>query len=83
MEREYMANVVDINKAASIVTYVICKVCSVERHRVKNGRYPNGKDFRYVDQNNREWSGRVCPGCHSARNANRQMRVRKVRKLYV
>lgn len=73
----------NLNELASDCVYKECKICGIEHKRFKGDIYPNGKDFKFVNEEGREWSGRVCPQCHSTRNAKRQKKKRKVRKLYV
>jgi ssDNA-binding Zn-finger/Zn-ribbon topoisomerase 1 len=73
----------DLNSMAETVTYVQCKICKEDKQRYKAGKFPNGKDFRYHDQNARQWSGLTCPDCHNNRNARRLRKKRKIRKLYV
>jgi len=70
----------DANQLATECVYKICKVCKEEKKSFNSGKYPNGKDTRFVDENGKEWNGRTCPACHSTINAKRQMYKRK---LYV
>lgn len=77
------ATMSSLNDKVLSVQYVTCKVCAKEHKKFNAGRYPNGKDVRFVDDNDREWSGRVCPTCHSTRNAKRQKTKRLRKKLYV
>lgn len=55
------------NEQAANLVVVICKACNFEKNRINAGRYPNGKDTKYVDETNREWNGLMCPPCHLAR----------------
>lgn len=48
-----------------------CKICKLECKRIFAGRYPNGKDKKWVDESGREFSGKVCPKCHAERCAKR------------
>jgi hypothetical protein len=50
---------------------IVCKVCNKEHKRYFAGRYPNGKDKRWIDEHGREFSGKVCAGCHANRCAKR------------
>jgi hypothetical protein len=50
---------------------IVCKVCEKECKRYFAGRYPNGKDKRWIDGNGREFSGKVCPDCHANKCAKR------------
>ena len=83
IEEDEFMDKIDLNQLAMSVQYVVCKSCNVERKKFKNGTYPNAKDFRFVDEKNREWSGRTCPQCHSDNNAKRQQSKRDKKKLYV
>jgi hypothetical protein len=59
---------------------IICKICEQECKRYFAGRYPNGKDKRWIDQTGREFSGKVCPNCHAERCAKRVADKRKKAK---
>jgi hypothetical protein len=50
---------------------IVCKICNSECKRYFAGRYPNGKDKRWIDANGREFSGKVCADCHAKRCAKR------------
>jgi hypothetical protein len=66
-------------KETSVIKCSFCeKVCT----RYLAGRYPNGKDKKWVDEKGREFSGRTCPMCHSKRAANTNRRKRKSRITY-
>jgi ssDNA-binding Zn-finger/Zn-ribbon topoisomerase 1 len=41
----------------------ICKKCNKIKMRIQNGKFPNGKDKRWVDESGSQWSGSVCPDC--------------------
>lgn len=73
----------NLNELIEKAVYVMCKYCGLEKKRYKNGVYPNGKDARYVDENDREWSGRTCPDCQSLKTARRAKAKRDLKKLYV
>lgn len=73
----------NINDLIEHASYVVCKLCGLEKKKYKNGVYPNGKDARFVDEHDREWSGRCCPDCHSMRTAKRAKNKRDTKKLYV
>jgi Zn finger protein HypA/HybF involved in hydrogenase expression len=45
------------------IQYVVCKACSIEKIRVKAGKF-NAKDIRWVDESGDLWNGRICPDCH-------------------
>ena len=49
-----------------------CTFCSKVVTRYLAGRYPNGKDKKWVDEKGREFSGRTCPPCHVQRVARKK-----------
>lgn len=53
-----------------------CKACGETRTRYYAGRYKNGKDKRWVDEEGREFSGLKCPQCHSDKT-NQTQRLKK------
>lgn len=64
---------------------IVCKSCKKECRRYFAGRYPNGKDKRWIDEHGREFSGKVCPTCHSSKCAKRvaAKRAKNKKTLYV
>lgn len=54
----------------------ICKVCRELKVRIANGRYPNRKDRRFVDESGLSWNGRVCGTCHAGK-MKEKMRVKR------
>lgn len=48
-------------------TFRHCKNCGELKERINAGRYPNGKDTRYVDSLGKQWSGNWCESCHKER----------------
>lgn len=73
----------DINTRASQVQYLVCKICSRELKRFNQGKYPNGRDYKYINEDGRQWNGRSCPDCHSASVAAKSKSIRDRKKLYV
>lgn len=41
-----------------------CKSCGKTCKRILAGRYSNGKDKRWVDEQGKEFNGHRCPACH-------------------
>jgi len=41
-----------------------CKVCHEVKERIHDGKYPDEKNTRWVNQDGKQWSGRTCPECH-------------------
>lgn len=71
----------DENK--QIETSVIrCTFCARTFTRYLAGRYPNGKDKKWVNENGKEFSGRTCPSCHSNRSASSNRNRRKTDKRW-
>lgn len=50
---------------------IVCKICNKECKRIFAGRYPNGKDKKWTDENGREFNGKMCPACHAEKCASR------------
>lgn len=46
-----------------------CKKCGETRKKYRAGKYPNGKDTKFVDEFGKEHSGRTCSNCHKNRAA--------------
>ena len=72
---------IDINapveQESSIVT---CKNCKVTHKRFLSGKYPDGRNKRWVDASGREFCGSICPSCHVARVALRNRNRRQLRR---
>lgn len=66
----------DINEQIQHTTYFVCKACKLEKKRIAVGRYPDGKDPRFVDESMSDWNGRMCPTCHKMRMAVRMKALR-------
>ena len=56
-----------------------CKKCLVMKNRILAGKYPNGKDKKWVDENGNEWNGKTCPTCHKAKQREYQKRIRHLK----
>ena len=56
-----------------------CKLCRDLKQRILDGKYPNAKDKKFVDEHGKQWSGNACPKCHAERTAvnTRNRRARK------
>ncbi len=55
------------------IPLVWCKNCGVTKERVMAGKYPNGKDKRWVCPITRkQWSGAVCSECVVEKSAARK-----------
>ena len=61
---------------------IVCKICNKECKRYFAGRYPNGKDKRWIDaETGREFNGRLCPPCDSEKKSRNQRLKRKVNRI--
>jgi hypothetical protein len=48
---------------------VWCKVCNKHKVKMNSGiRRGTTKQWRYVDERNRHWSGKSCPSCTTSRS---------------
>lgn len=61
------------------INRALCKICNELKFKKENGRYPGsgGKNKRFTDLNDKEWSGRVCPDCHR-NNAKKNMKAARL-----
>jgi hypothetical protein len=44
-------------------TFRICKKCGESKVRNPSGKFPNGRDTRFVNEKDRTWNGLVCVEC--------------------
>jgi hypothetical protein len=63
-----------MDKEQSVVN---CKGCGETKIRFLVGTYPSKKNKKWVDENNIEWNGKMCPVCHKSRVAQRIRLKRK------
>jgi|GEM_PF-6989579 hypothetical protein len=54
-----------------------CRLCEKIKVRRYVGKYPNGRDKKYVDEKGQQWCGRKCPDCQADRARNNMRRIRK------
>ena len=55
-----------------------CKKCGVKKTRYFAGRFPNGKDKIWIDENGIQWSGATCSTCHKENVAERKRNNKKI-----
>lgn len=67
---------VDFNKVIK-TKMVKCRVCNEVKVAYCIGLYRNGKDYKYVDENNKRFNGRTCANCHVSK-----MKIYKQLKKY-
>lgn len=52
---------------------IACSWCGQTKKRIRDGKRPESKETRFVDEQGKEWNGRKsCPPCHKD-----QARLRK------
>lgn len=56
-----------------------CKQCGEFKNRLLAGKYPDGKNNKWVDDQGRQFNGNVCPECHSKMVYERK-RLKKLNK---
>jgi hypothetical protein len=59
-----------------------CRVCGKIKQRRFVGKFDD-RNKKYVDENGKLWSGRICPSCHKDRVKHRMKRLRKYGKAGV
>jgi hypothetical protein len=47
-----------------------CKICKEFKIKIPAGKRPDGRNTRFVGQDDLEWSGKTCPKCHVAKMKN-------------
>lgn len=55
----------------------VCKICQEEKLRKPDGVFGNGKDRRWIDENQKIWNGRRCGDCQAKKMRNHQQVKRK------
>ena len=58
----------------------LCKRCALLKPRIESGRFPDGKNKKYVDESGKLWNGSVCPDCNVSRSHNNMNKLRSKRK---
>jgi hypothetical protein len=41
----------------------ICKRCNKIKSRISAGKFPNGRDTKYLNEAGKQWVGSTCPDC--------------------
>lgn len=56
-----------------------CRECGVLKKRILVGKFPDGKNNRYLDENNKLWNGLKCADCQSehAKKKMKELRFRQ------
>lgn len=53
-----------------------CKICGEEKNRVCIGKYPNGRDKKWAQEDSKLWNGRVCGDCNVKESFKKMRRIR-------
>lgn len=61
-----------MKKIAQDKSVIICKGCNETKTRYLDGKYPNAKDKKWLDENGKQFNGHLCPGCQSRKVAQRK-----------
>jgi len=59
---------------------VRCKKCNDLKFRILCGKFNNGKDKRWIDENGKLWNGKLCPECNKKRSLVTMRKIRNERK---
>lgn len=54
------------------ISIIKCKICLETKTRILSGKYPDGKNNRWVDESGLEFNGKTCPTCHKIKMAERK-----------
>jgi len=54
-----------------------CKKCLIVKKRIADGKYPDAKNIRWVDDSNKQWNGKLCPDCNVERARDTMQKIRK------
>lgn len=57
-----------------------CKICRQIKPRILAGKYPNGRDKKWVDLDQKLWTGSCCPECHANKVKSRYKKVEEIKK---
>ena len=57
-----------------------CSECQDIKTRIQDGKYPDGKNKRWVDETGKCWVGRKCPLCVVTSMKGRMQKFRAVQK---
>lgn len=57
-----------------------CSRCQDIKTRIQDGKYPDGRNKRWVDESGKCWIGRRCPECVIREMKGRMQKLRLGRK---
>lgn len=55
---------------------IVCKQCGLPKEAFMRGYFPNFKDKRWVDKEERQFSGLTCPDCQVRRSKTNMKKLR-------
>jgi hypothetical protein len=58
----------------------LCKICKKVHQAFYDGLRNDQKTRIWVDENNRQWNGKVCPNCQVAQTKTNMRKLRSKRK---
>jgi hypothetical protein len=53
-----------------------CKVCGEKKNRVLSGKFPNGKDKKWTQEDGKIWNGNCCGDCNVRRSFEKMRKYR-------
>jgi len=68
-----MENRNEVKEESDISTCRLCEKLVLRRYV---GKYPNGKDKMYADEDGKLWNGRTCPVCVKDKSKHNMKRFR-------
>lgn len=57
-----------------------CSICQDIKIRIQNGKYPDGRNKKWMDEIGDLWVGRKCPNCVKIEMKTRMQKLRLDRK---
>jgi rubredoxin len=59
---------------------IICRECLTQKTAFLAGKYADGINKIWVDEEGKRWNGRVCPVCHQGKAKDNMKKLRETRK---
>lgn len=60
-----------------------CKVCKAMKDRIEDGRYPDGRNKRWKDEDGKLWNGHICAACNKISATEAMKKLRDERKAFL
>lgn len=54
----------------------LCKRCNLLKDRVMCGKYPDGKNKKFQDEDGKLWNGSICGSCNVVRSHENMKKLR-------